>query len=137
MHGVHLSAFATQDQHLLYNLCAFRHNDNLQWIGATELSENMFQMFVLKPKHTQGFQYLLFHDPTSHDTQMPQIGEACKVSFVDTNIDDVSSDSVNDLNTQLILTEALGLAAWSIRDENIWSLYASLGQNLDYFILVP
>lgn len=137
MHGVRLSTFATQDQHLLYNLCASRYNDNLQWVGATELSENMFQMFVLKLKHTQGSQYLLFHDPTSHDTQMPQIGDACKVSFVDTNTNVISSDSVNDLTTQLILTEALGLAAWSIRDENIWSLYASLGQNLGYFILVP
>ncbi|CAG7557088.1 unnamed protein product [Fusarium equiseti] len=119
MHGVRLSTFATQDQHLLYNLCASRYNDSLQWVGATELSEKIFQMFVLKFKHTQGFQYLLFHDPTSRDTQMPQIGEACKVSFVYTNTDDVSLDSVNDLTTQLILTEALGLAAYSKRDEKI------------------
>ena len=72
------------------------------------LGENTYQMFTLKLKHTQGFQYLLFHDSTLHDTQMPQISEACKASFVDANTNVVSSDIVDDLTTQLALNEALG-----------------------------
>lgn len=72
------------------------------------LGENTYQMFTLKPKHTQSFQYLLFHDSALHDTQMPQISEACKASFVDVNTNVVSSDIVDDLTTQLALNEALG-----------------------------
>ncbi|KAJ4131008.1 hypothetical protein NW768_006548 [Fusarium equiseti] len=67
-------------------------------MGRSDVSEREHIPDVrIESQAHAGFPISPFHDPTSHDTQMPQTGEACKVSFVDTGTDDVFSDSVNNL----------------------------------------
>ncbi|KAH7005585.1 hypothetical protein EDB82DRAFT_552138 [Fusarium venenatum] len=54
-----------------------------QWVRAEQLSDGTFSMFGFQLKHTRGFKYLLIYDPAEDHRSMPQIGEACKVSFPD------------------------------------------------------
>jgi hypothetical protein len=46
MHGLRLSSFADQGQHLFYNMCTSHYNDNLQMVHAEMLGEETFRMFV-------------------------------------------------------------------------------------------